>query len=312
MMTALPDSSRRGHRRECVVEAVIDLVGDEADALAFRGLDQRAQRIARHHGAGRVGGTCHQHALERRAPVRIEQHVRRDRPARRGRGLDQHRLAAERLEDVPIRRIARHRDRDAVAGLEQREKGEDETGRRSRGRDHARRLDRDAIGLGVVARDARAQRRDAERLGVVEPAVQRRARGVERGRGRRGRRLADFQVDNPPAGGFDARRRRHDVHHHERRNVAARRRHDQPRLAASSIDSTIRYRAGTAPLLPHSAASVVNIIKGTAARYQLAGPGAMGPIPRRMRAANRRVIAIVTTRLTAGGQGPRAWNFGFA
>jgi hypothetical protein len=83
-------------------------------------------------------------------------------------------------------------------------------------------------------------------------------------------------------------------------------------LAVSSIDSTIRYRARTAPLLPYSAASVVNITKGVTARYQLAKSGAMGPIPPKMRVANRRVIAIVTTWLSAGGKGPRAWNFGLA
>ena len=81
-----------------------------------------------------LAGLADQHALERRAAMRVEQHVRRDRPARRRRGLDQHRLAAERLEDVPVRRIAGHRDRDAVARLEQRKEGEDEAGRRAGGR----------------------------------------------------------------------------------------------------------------------------------------------------------------------------------
>ena len=70
---------------------------------------------------------------------------RRDRPARRLRGLDQHRLAAERREDVAIGRIAGHRDRDAVAGLEQREEGQDEPGRRAGGDDDARRVDLDAV-----------------------------------------------------------------------------------------------------------------------------------------------------------------------
>ena len=80
-----------------------------------------------------------------------------------------------------------------------------------------------------MARDARAQRRNAERLGIAEPARrQRRARRRERGRRRRRRRLADLHVDDAPAGGLDARRRRHHVHHHERRHVAARRGHDQP------------------------------------------------------------------------------------
>ena len=153
------------------------------------------ERLARHHGAGRIGGAADQHALERRAAVRVDQHVGRDRPARRRRGLDQHRLAAERLEDVAVRRIAGHRDRDAIAGLEQRQEGEDESGRRSGGRDHPRRLDGDAVGLAVVARDARAQRRDAERFGIGEPAGKRRARSVERGR-----RAPRRPAGRPPCG----------------------------------------------------------------------------------------------------------------
>ena len=100
--------------------------------------------------------------------VRREQHVAGDRPARLRRGLDQHRLAAERREDVAVRRIARRRDGDAVAGLEHRQERQDETRRRSGGDDtrsganHRHRRSR------VVPRDARAQRPDAERLGIAE------------------------------------------------------------------------------------------------------------------------------------------------
>ena len=87
-------------------------------------------------------------------------------------------------------------------------------------------------GLGVVPRDALAQRRDAERLGVADVAeVERRLRGPRRG-ARRGRgRLADLHMHDAPAARLDARGRRHHVHHHEGRNIAARRRGDQaPRL----------------------------------------------------------------------------------
>ena len=62
---------RRGLGRERIVEPVIDLVGDEADALAFRRGDQLGERLGPHHGAGRIGRACDQHALERRAPVRL-------------------------------------------------------------------------------------------------------------------------------------------------------------------------------------------------------------------------------------------------
>ena len=63
------------------------------------------------------------------------------------RGLDQHRLAAERREDMAIGRIARHRDRDAIARIEQREERQDESGRRAGGDDDARRIDLDGVVL---------------------------------------------------------------------------------------------------------------------------------------------------------------------
>jgi hypothetical protein len=83
-------------------------------------------------------------------------------------------------------------------------------------------------------------------------------------------------------------------------------------LAASSIDSTIRYRASTRP--------AVAAFGGFRRRRAIAGDCAVstcrarrnGADSTQMRAANRRVIDIVTTRQTVGRQGLRAWNFGFA
>ena len=79
-------------------------------------------------------------------------------------GLDQHRLAAERGEDVPIGRITGVGDRDAVARLEQRKKSQDEAGRRAGGDDDAIGLDADALDLVVVTRDARPQRGECRAL----------------------------------------------------------------------------------------------------------------------------------------------------
>ena len=62
------------------------------------------------------------------------------------------------------------------------------------------------------------------------------------------------------------------------------------RFAASSIDSTVRYQGGNRPAVAAFGGFGRSIVAGATARYQLAGPDAMGPIPRRMRAANRRVI----------------------
>ena len=137
-------------------------------------------------------------------------------------GLDQHRLAAERGQDVTVRRIAGHGNRDAVAGLEHREKGQDERAGRA-GRDHdPRGVDVTAIGIAVMPRDALAQRGDAERRGVVDPTeVECPVRGRDRGFRRGRRRLAYLHVNDMTAGRLDPRGRAHHVHHHERRNIAA-------------------------------------------------------------------------------------------
>ena len=187
-----------------------------------------AEIVGTHHGAGRVGRACDQHAFQRRAAVRGEQRIDGERPARLGRDLDHHRLAAERGEDMPVRRIARARDRDAVARLEQREEREDESGRRAGRHHHALGLDRDAVSIRVMPRDPVAQSRHAERRRVADVAEIERglgglARDARRGRGR----LADLHVHHAPALRLDARGGRHHVHHHERRNVAAGRRSEQ-------------------------------------------------------------------------------------
>ena len=154
--------------------------------------------------------------------MRREQSFAGQRVTGFARGLDQYRLAAERREDMTIRRITGHRDRDAIARLEQREERQDEAAGRAR-RDHdPLGIHRAAIGLAVMPGDARAQRGNAERGGVVDPpALEGCARGRDRGFGRGRGRLPHFHMDDMAAGGFDARRRRHHVHHHEGRNIAA-------------------------------------------------------------------------------------------
>ena len=115
----------------------------------------------------------------------------------------------------------------------------------------------DIVGARVVAGDARAQRRDAERLGIAAAARhERRPRRRDRGRRRGRRRLADLHVDDAAARGLDARRRRHHVHDHERRHVAARRGRDQPFCRFQHRSSLVVATDPPAPLLPHSAASV--------------------------------------------------------
>ena len=89
--------------------------------------------------------------------MRREQTFAGDGKARRSIGLDQHRLAAERGEDMAVRRITGHRDRYPVAGLEHGEKAQDESARRSRGDHDPFRIDVAAVGLAVVPGDAPAQ-----------------------------------------------------------------------------------------------------------------------------------------------------------
>ncbi len=256
---------RRRHRGKRIIEAVIDLVGDEADARALRRRHQAGERLAGHHRARRIGRASDQHALQRRLAMRRQQGFAGQRVTGLARGLDQHRLAAERGQDVAIRRIAGHRHRDAVARLEHREKGQDERARRSR-RDHdPLGIHGAAISLAVMPGDPRAQRGNAQRRGIIDPPqFEGGVRGRDRGLRRRRRGLPDFHVNDMAAGRLDPRRRRHHVHHHERRNIASRRRRQQAPGAVSQCRIKHRYllselgKTGSkngplAPDKPHSA-----------------------------------------------------------
>ena len=128
----------------------------------------RDSAVRLHHGAGRIGRAGDHHAGERLLAMRGDQRLRRQRPARLGRRFDQHRLAAERAEDVPVRRIAGIGERHAVARLEQREEGEHKAARGPGGDDDARRIERQIVSLGVMAGDAGAQRGNPQRLGVAD------------------------------------------------------------------------------------------------------------------------------------------------
>ncbi len=238
-----------------VIEAVIDFVGDEADAEILRRRDESGKRVLAHHGAGRIGRARHQQAVQRLARMRRAQGLRRDRPARFFAGLDQHRLAAERGEDVAIRRIAGIGQRDAIARLEQREERQHKSARRAGGDDDARRIDLHGISVRIMPRDARAQSGNAERLGIGDRAGQSRARRIARRLWRRRRRLADLHMHDLAACRLQTRGGGHHVHDHERRHVAARRRREQALGAIEHRgprDRPIDRLAGSAPLLPHS------------------------------------------------------------
>ena len=72
-------------------------------------------------------------------------------------GLDRHRFDAEGFQNVAVGGIARRRDRDPRAGIEESEERQRETARRA-GRDgDPLGRDRDAIGVAIMPRDPRPQ-----------------------------------------------------------------------------------------------------------------------------------------------------------
>ena len=71
--------------------------------------------------------------------------------------LDQHRLAAERRQDVAIGWIAGHRDRHPVAGIEQRQERQDEAAGRAGGHDDTACIERQSVCLAIILCNARPQ-----------------------------------------------------------------------------------------------------------------------------------------------------------
>ncbi len=123
---------------------------------------------------------------------------------------------------MPVRRIAGIGQRHPVARLEQRQKRQDEGARGTGGHHHAGGIEREVVGLFVMAGDAGPQRRYAQRLGIAEAArAERLLRRLQGGGGRRPRRLAHFHVHDSAARGLDLGCRRHHVHDDKRRHIAA-------------------------------------------------------------------------------------------
>ena len=103
--TARSETFAGGFGRKRVVEAVIDLIGDEPGCLRLRRSLSAGERVGIIMVPVGLAG-LRSHAFERRALVRREQGFWRQRPTRFRRCLDQDRLATEGGQDVPIRRIA--------------------------------------------------------------------------------------------------------------------------------------------------------------------------------------------------------------
>ena len=210
-----------GKRRlfaHAVGQPVIDFVGHQPDAVApARGGNLgKARRLQ--HGAGWIGRACNDEAGNAGLAHRVVDVGARRHPARSIVRVQQHRILAERGQDVPVAGIAGRRQGHLGTGVEQRQEGQHEAGRRA-GRDHhALRLDRDPIPVRIVPRDALAQRgqtqgqRVAERLALEGPARSRKG-----GARRRRAGLADLHVDDFVPQRFALGGGLHHVHDDERR-----------------------------------------------------------------------------------------------
>ena len=154
----------------CVVaDSVVDLVADESRAMVVAPARDGRELVRRHHRPGRVGRTRENEASGR-CIERIELRDRQLETGFRPAGHGQHR-AAERGENVPVRRVAGLRDDDNVARFERREEGEEERPRRAgRCRDVAG-LHVDAVGAPIMRGDRIAQDRQTQRAGIANAVL---------------------------------------------------------------------------------------------------------------------------------------------
>ena len=91
------------------------------------------------------------------AGMRLKQHFASECMTCCTRGFDQNRLATERAQNMPVRRITRHCHCDAVSRLEHRQEYQDESAGRASRDDDTCRIDIRRIGLAIVTRDTLAQ-----------------------------------------------------------------------------------------------------------------------------------------------------------
>ena len=128
-----------------------------------------------------------------------------------------HRGHAKRHQDIAIRRIAGGRHGDAVARLERRQEPKQKSGGRASCHHDPALRHGNAVAVVIEPGNRRAQRRNAESVGITQPvAVQCPLRRLDHGGRRSGRRLPDLQMKHLAAGRFPLRRGPHHFHHDER------------------------------------------------------------------------------------------------
>ena len=208
MTTASSSKASAVAARLAVGEAVIDLVRDEPQAEGLAGLAEPPQGLAADHRAGRVGRAHGENPGEGFGGMQTRHAVGGHDPAIGAGQRDRRGLELERRQDVAIGRIARRRDGDASAGIEQRQEREDEPRRRAGRDDHPLRRHRDPVSLPVMAGDPLAQGGEPERLRVADAPVGERRPGRLAGPlRRRRRRLAHLHMNDAVPSPFFCRGR---------------------------------------------------------------------------------------------------------
>ncbi len=212
------DLKRRVEAR-AVIQPVIDLVRDHADAKRGRARGQRRQFLAAQDGSGRVSGRSKDQALHV-----IRQILGAGLIAVLDPGGDADGLQGHGAQDLAIAGIARLTQGDAVAGIEKRREGKDE-GAAGAGRDHhPRRVKIDPVPALVKRGDALAKLGQTQCHRIAQRLFQCLRQRLTRAFGGRGGGLAHLHMDDAPAGGLGLAGGLHHVHHDERIDLSALRR----------------------------------------------------------------------------------------
>ena len=197
------------------MQPVVDLVGNERDTGLLAGFAQRLQRRAGQHRPRRVGRPRHDQPVEAR-------HVARHglQPRLHGRA-EGHGRQPQRLQDMPVRRVAGQPQAHPRPGVEERREGQQERPRGAGRHHHPGGVEVDPVALAVMARDPGAEFRQAQGHGVAERPRGHVRRQPLQGLGRRaGAGLAHFHVNDMGARRLGSPRPLHHVHHDEGIDVA--------------------------------------------------------------------------------------------
>ena len=199
-----------------VRQPLVDLVDDGKAAARAHRRQHLLHLRAGHRGAGRIRRRGDDHAARALAPALLDV-LRRQLVALGRAGRHQRRLAAERRDEMAVAGIAGIGHQHFVAFADQRGACQQQAGRGAGGDDDAARVDLDTVRAGVVRRDRLAQRRQAERVGVLGGAgADRVDRRLLHQFGGGEVRLADAHADHVDAGARQRAGRLDHLHHVER------------------------------------------------------------------------------------------------